>query len=172
MRRIFLALVLPLSLLLVAPATPAQAASVSFTDPAGDSDSAGSRLDILGVVLDNRDHRIVIETSYVRVSRGRLSVFLRARNTEGRRFHVVSLHHPNVQQDHNFLVDGKAGKEEVVPCAGLRVTWSAEADTSRISLPSKCFHNGNYGAVRIPFMFADADQAPDQRSQAEWVARG
>jgi hypothetical protein len=169
MRRLFIALVLPLSLLLVAPATPAQAASVSFTDPAGDSDSAGSRLDILGVVLDNRDHRIVVETSYARVSRGRLHVYLKARNTEGPLIRVVSLHHPNVQQDHNFLMDAK---ENRLPCAGLRVTWNAAADTSRVSLPSECFHNGNYGAVRIPFMFADADRAPDGSNQSEWVARG
>ena len=168
MRRLLTALVLPLTLLLVAPGAPAQAAAVSFTDPAGDG-AAGPRLDITDVVVRNRDHRIVVETSYVRVSRGDLVVFLPARGTRGS-IRVVSLHRP-AGQDKNFVLG--QGKD----CAGLRVTWDAEADTSLVSLPSRCFHGGDYGAVRTWLLTeesggSDADFAPARPKQADWVARG
>jgi hypothetical protein len=173
MRRLFTALILPLSLLLVAPGAPAQAASTSFTDPAGDG-AAGPRLDITDGVLRNRDHRIVVETSYVRVSRGDLIVFLQARGMKGV-VRVVSLHHP-AGADDNFLLN-QAGERR--DCAGLRVTWDAAADTSRASLPSSCFRNGNYGAVRTKVLTeigADADLAPKGPRGGflwtDWAARG
>src|ERR1700754_2996686 len=168
MRRLCLALVLPLSLLLVALATPAQAASIGFTDPAGDGE-AGPRLDITDVVVHNRDHRIVVETSYAQVSRGHLVVFLHARGTRGS-IRVVSLHRP-AGEDNNFVLGQRKD------CAGLRVMWDAEADTSRVSLPSRCLHGGDYGAVRAWLLTeessgSDADFAPARPKQADWVARG
>ncbi|MGH3336602.1 MAG: hypothetical protein ACRDOZ_12325 [Nocardioides sp.] len=173
MRRLFTALVLPLSLLLFAPAAPAQAASVGFTDPAGDG-AAGPRLDITDGVLRNRDHRIVVETSYARVSRGDLIVFLQARGTTGS-VRAVSLHHP-AGEDDNFLLN-RAGERQ--DCAGLRVTWDAEADTSLVSLPSRCFRGGDYGAVRTKVLTeigADADLAPNGPkggfAWTDWAARG
>jgi hypothetical protein len=173
MRRLFTALVLPLTLLLVAPGAPAQAASTSFTDPAGDG-AAGPRLDIVDGVLRNRDHRIVVETSYVRVSRGDLIVFLRARRTKGA-LRIVSEHHP-AGADDNYLLN-RAGERR--DCAGLRVTWNAEADTSQASLPSRCFLKGNYGAVRTVVLTEigpDADFAPKGPRGGfrwtDWAARG
>jgi hypothetical protein len=173
MRRLFAVLVLPLSLLLVIPAAPAQAASVGFTDPRGDG-AAGPRLDITGGALRNRDHRIVVETSYAQVSRGDLIVFLQARGTTGS-VRVVSLHRP-AGEDDNFLLDRAGQRRE---CAGLTVMWDAEADTSRVSLPARCFHEGNYGAVRTKVLTeigADADLAPNGPrggfAWTDWAARG
>ena len=173
MRRLLTALALPLALLLVAPAAPAQAAGVSFTDPAGDG-AAGPRLDIIDGVLRNRDHHIVVDTSYVRVARGDLIVFLQARGTKGG-IRVVSLHHP-AGQDDNFILN-RAGERK--DCAGLRVTWNAEADTSRVSLPSLCFRGGDFGAVRTKVLTeigADADLAPNGPRGGfvwtRWAARG
>jgi hypothetical protein len=171
MRRLLTALVLPVTLLLIAPTTPAQAASVSFNDPTGDGE-AGAVLDITGGVLRNRDHRIVVETSYARVGRGALIVFLQARGVEGT-IRVVSRHHP-AGEDESFLLDRASNR---LPCPRLTVTWDAEADTSRVKLPSRCFRNGDYGAVRTFLLTevdggSDADIAPNQRTRAEWVARG
>jgi hypothetical protein len=171
--RLTLSALIASALLTVGLAAPAQAASVSFTDPAGDG-AAGPRLDITDGALRNRDHRIVVETSYVRVSRGDLIVFLQARGTKGS-VRVVSLHHP-AGEDDNFLLN-RAGERR--DCAGLRVTWDAAADTSRASLPSSCFQNGNYGAVRIKVLTeigADADLAPKGPRGGfrwtDWAARG
>ena len=170
MRRLLTALALPLTLLLVAPPAPAQAASVGITDPAGDG-MAGQRLDITSGVLRNRDRRILVETSYTRVSRGALIVFLQARKVKGT-IRVVSRHRP--ARDTIFLLN-RVGKR--VDCAGLRVNWDDGTDTSRVSLPSRCFHGGDYGSLRM-FLLAevnggeDADFAPERRSQSEWVARG
>jgi hypothetical protein len=171
--RLTLSALIASALLTVGLAAPAQAASVSFTDPAGDG-AAGPRLDITDGALRNRDHRIVVETSYVRVSRGDLIVFLQARGTKGF-VRVVSEHHP-AGADNNFLLN-RAGERR--DCAGLRVTWDAAADTSRASLPSSCFQNGNYGAVRIKVLTeigADADLAPKGPRGGfrwtDWAARG
>jgi hypothetical protein len=171
--RLSLSALIASALLTVGLAAPAQAASVSFTDPAGDG-AAGPRLDITDGALRNRDHRIVVETSYVRVSRGDLIVFLQARGTKGF-VRVVSEHHP-AGADNNFLLN-RAGERR--DCAGLRVTWDAAADTSRASLPSSCFQNGNYGAVRIKVLTeigADADLAPKGPRGGfrwtDWAARG
>jgi hypothetical protein len=171
--RLTLSALIASALLTVGLPAPAQAASVSFTDPAGDG-AAGPRLDITDGALRNRDHRIVVETSYVRVSRGDLIVFLQARGTKGS-VRVVSLHHP-AGEDDNFLLN-RAGERR--DCAGLRVTWDAAADTSRASLPSSCFQNGNYGAVRIKVLTeigADADLAPKGPRGGfrwtDWAARG
>ena len=173
MRRLLTALLLPLTLLLVAPGAPARAAAVGFTDPAGDG-AAGPRLDIIDGVLHNRDHRIVVETSYVRVSRGDLIVFLRARGTKGP-VRVVSQHHP-AGEDNNFMLNRAGARRD---CAGLSVTWNAEADTSQVSLPSRCFDKGNYGALRTVVLTeigADADFAPKGPrggfAWTDWVARG
>jgi hypothetical protein len=175
MRRLLTALALPLTLLLVAPAAPAQAARVAITDLAGDG-GAGPRLDILDAVLRNRDHRIVVETSYARVSRGDLIVFLQARGHKGR-FRILSLHHP-AGEDRNFLINGTGRRPD---CPGLRITWDAEADTSRVDLPSSCFRGGDYGAVRGFLLTevgggSDADLAPNESRRGipwtDWVARG
>jgi hypothetical protein len=173
MRRTLSVLITTTALLTVGLAAPAQAASVSFTDPAGDG-AAGPRLDITDGVLRNRDHRIVVETSYVRVSRGDLIVFLQARGTTGG-VRVVSLHHP-AGEDDNFLLNRAGQRRE---CAGLRVTWDAEADTSLVSLPSRCFRGGDYGAVRTKVLTeigADADLAPNGPrggfAWTDWAARG
>jgi hypothetical protein len=173
MRRTLSALTTATALLTVGLAAPAQAASVSFTDPAGDG-AAGRRLDITDGILRNQDHRIVVETSYARVSRGDLIVFLQARGTRGS-VRIVSLHHP-AGEDDNFLLNRAGERQE---CAGLRVTWDAEADTSRASLPSTCFHRGDYGAVRTEVLTeigADADFAPKGPNGGvkwtDWAARG
>ena len=171
MRRLLTALALPVSLLLISSAAPAQAASTSFTDPAGDGD-AGARLDITDSVLRNRDRQIVVETSYVQVSRGALIVFLQARNVKGT-IRVVSRHRPH-GEDVIFLLNRRGQRQE---CAGLRLNWDAAADTSRMRLPSHCFHAGDYGALRMFLLTevnggSDADFAPGRRSQSEWVARG
>jgi hypothetical protein len=172
MRRTLSVLITATALLTVGLAAPAQAASLRFTDPAGDG-AAGPRLDITDGVLRNQDHRIVVETSYARVSRGDLIVFLQSRGTRGIR--VVSEHHP-AGQDDNFLLDRTGERRD---CAGLRVTWDAQADTSLVSLPSRCFHSGNYGAVRTKVLTeigADADLAPNGPRGGfpwtDWAARG
>ena len=156
-------------------AATAHAAQATFIDPAGDG-AKGDRLDITAATVRNDDRRIVVTTSYVRVARGDLIVFLKARGIPGG-LRVVSEHRP-AGEDRTYLLDRRGDEQE---CGGLRVTWDALEDTSRVRLPSACFHDGDYGAVRIALLTeigaADVDIAPDADAGnglgwSRWVARG
>jgi hypothetical protein len=173
--RLTLSALIATALLTVGLLAPAQAASARFTDPAGDG-AAGARLDITDGVLRNHDRRIVVETSYARVSRGTLVVFLQSRGQAGV-WRIVSQHRP-AGQDQTFLLDRTGQRRE---CARLSVTWDDEADTSRALLPSRCFLGGNDGAVRTTLLTevdggSDADFAPNDGPGGlrwtEWTARG
>ena len=65
------------------------------------------------------------------------------------------------------------------PCRGLTVTWDHEADVVKVRLPSRCFREGDYGAVRVKVITeigSDADLAPkDADGDWRWtdhVSRG
>ena len=93
---------------------------------------------------------------------------------------VASRHRPE-RGDRNF-VRSSEGEQK---CNGLRVVWDHDADTARVRLPSKCFEDGDYGAVRfrvITEIGSDADWAPQESADAEndtprwawsdWTPRG
>ena len=157
MRRLKPSLVLTAVLLLTSFA-PAHAATLTVTDPAGDGQK-GRRLDITSIDVRNRDHAVVTDVAFVRAAAGDLAIYYGARG-DSRSDHVlvVSKHRPSRGDVNSVRTVG--GTQE---CDGLKVTWDHEADTARVRLPSTCFRDGDYGAVRIRLIAeigSHADYAP------------
>ncbi len=160
-------------------ATPVLADALAVDDPAGDG-LKGKKLDITSLRLSNRDHAIVVEVSFVRAAAGDLGIWLHARGTKRNEVALVgSIHRPK-RGDRNFVRTADGEQQ----CKGLRVTWDHEADTAWVRLPSRCFEDGDYGAVRtriITEIGSDADVAPEasggsdaelQWAWSTWTDRG
>jgi hypothetical protein len=143
---------------LSAPA--AQAETVRADDPAGDG-LKGRRLDVTSVQVDNRDHAMVVTVDFVRAAYGDLGIRLATRSDRLRDMAGVFARHW-ARGDHVELgtVDGTQ------PCPGLTADWDDEAESATVRVPSRCFRDGGYGAVRIKVITeigSDADLAPDGR---------
>jgi hypothetical protein len=172
MRRFLTALVLPLTLLLVAPGAPAQAARVTVSDPAGDAPLR--RLDFTDITVRNKDHALVVDLSFVQVSRGFLLIEFKDRT--GHRALIRSLHRPH-RGDVNEFGTRRGGFQD---CPGLRVTWDQVQDTAQVRMPSSCYRDGNFGALSTRFFTEvgqDNDFAPNGTNGARWhwsrwIARG
>jgi len=151
--------------------SPAQAAELEISDPAGDAPTA--RLDITTVSVRNNDHAVVIDTAFVKVATGFFLIQLVDR--DGNRADIGSFHRPR-GNDKNILTVGN----KVRTCKGLRVSWDHEADTARVRLPSKCYLGGDYGAIRTRLfteVVEDNDFAPNGQNGgrwqwSEWISRG
>lgn len=160
-------------------ASPALAQRLTVSDPAGDATARG--LDVTSATVRNRDYRIVTKVAFVRARPGDLIVSIDRR--KGRGLRMVSQYRPNART-RNYLVEGAftdkvpANTVRRVACRGFRVRWNAEEDTARMVLPARCFHRGNYGAIRFALLTenargaGDADFAPDAANASPWVARG
>ena len=146
-------------------ASPATAEQVTATDPAGDG-AHGQRLDITSIQVKNRDHAIVTVISFARATRGDLGVRFQTRDDRRREWAVVFTRH-RFRGDRTSY--GQYG--ELQPCRGLTVVWDHEADTARVRLPSRCFREGDYGAVHVKAITelgSDADLAP-KNAAGRWV---
>jgi hypothetical protein len=172
MRRLFPALVLPLTLLLVALGAPAQAARMGVNDPAGDAPMR--RLDFTHITVRNTDRALVVDLSFVRVSRGFLLIEFKDR--AGHLALIRSQHRPQQGDVNEF----GTLRGELQDCPGLRVTWDHELETAQVRLPSSCYRGGNYGALATRFFTEvgqDNDFAPNGKNGARWrwsrwIARG
>jgi hypothetical protein len=172
MRRLVTALVLLLTLLLVALAAPAEAARIGVNDPAGDAPMR--RLDFTHITVRNTDHALVVDISFVRASRGFLLIEFKDR--AGHLALIRSQHRPQ-RGDVNEFGTLRGGFQD---CPGLRVTWDHEQDAAHVRLPSRCYRDGNYGALATRFFTEvgqDNDFAPNGKNGARWhwsrwIARG
>ena len=172
MRRTLLALTTVAALLFVGLAAPAEAARVTVSDPAGDAPLR--RLDFTEITVRNRDHALVIDISFDRVSGGFLLIEFKDR--AGHLALIRSQHRPQ-RGDINEFATRQGGFQD---CAGLQVTWNHTQDTAQVRLPSSCYRDGNYGALSTRFfteLGQDNDFAPNGHNGArwrwsEWVARG
>lgn len=166
-----LALVLVGLLLLVTAA--AHARMTTTTDEAGDGQH-GRALDITSVKLDNREHAIVATIKMVRATRGDLYVFLWARGEAPDQVtRVQSRHRARGNRNTVATIDGTQ------TCPRLKVTWNHEIDRAKIRVPSGCFSEGDYRAVRaraITEIGSDADYAPKTETGdwgwTRWTRRG
>jgi hypothetical protein len=164
-------------LLLAAPAANAQ--SLSVDDPTGDAPAG--ELDLTRVTVQNRDHRVVATVETADLTKGSVIVSLDRRKGAGVRL-VTTRRADGTVKAHlyagAFTDTGVPGT--VVPCPRYRATWDDDADSVTLSMPSRCWNGGDYGALRFAALTekagADSDSAPtttdgDNASSA-WVARG
>jgi hypothetical protein len=143
-------------------AAPAQAQSLRFTDPVGDTPGHG--MDIVAATIRNGDRGVSTTVWFEQVMRGELIIGLRSHTGTTT---VVSQHRPQ-RTDRSFLVT-----DEKSPCRGLRVDWDHAADKATVRVPSRCLDEGNYGALRAFVLTeddrrsGDIDLAPESADR-EW----
>src|SRR6478735_7273937 len=135
-------------------AGPVGAQSIVVGEDAGD---ASGPLDVTRVMVDNGDDAIVTAVRFVGGSRGNLVVSIDQRGGPGVRLiseHRRTGHTTNVELGRAFSDHG--GSPARIPCPGFRVTWSADAPTVRLRMPSTCLDGGDYGAIRFVVLTEDA----------------
>ena len=165
-------------LLLAAPAANAQ--SLAITDPVGDAPAG--ELDLTRVSVENRDHRVVARVTTADLTKGAVIVSVDRRNGTGVRL-VTSRRADgtvNARVYAGAFTDAESDIGGVVPCPRYRVAWDDDTSTVTLSMPSRCWNGGDYGALRFAALTekqgADSDYAPTDRdgdlSSSAWVARG
>ena len=165
-------------LLLTAPA--ADARSLSVDDPAGDAPTG--QLDITQVTVENRDRRVRATVTTAELTRGSVIVSVDRRGGTGVR--LVSSRRAdgteNARVYSGAFTDGDGIDPVVVPCPRFRVVWDDDTDSVVLSMPSRCWNGGDYGALRFSALTekagADSDLAPSTAdgdvASSAWVARG
>ncbi|NPC96618.1 hypothetical protein [Nocardioides sp. zg-DK7169] len=165
----------------IAAAPSAHAAQLVVVDPAGDT--AKKKLDITRVTFRNLDRRIVARVEFAREASGELVVSVGPRKDTGIRLvaertrdgFVRSSVLPGAFTDPDPEGGGVAGPT----CSDIRVRW--RETVARLALPSRCLHDGDYGALRFAVLTEkggrDADYAPGAADGSDvgvtgWVARG
>ncbi|MCM3516522.1 hypothetical protein [Nocardioides sp. P86] len=158
---------------------PASAVTVVVTDPTGDAGGV-KRLDVTRVKVANDDRRVVVRTTFAADRSGVLVVSLDPRGDTGLRLVARKNGSGDVSAE---VVEGaftdREPTEAPLECDGLRLRWAD--DVARLSMPSTCLHDGDYGAVRFSVLTeraggGDSDEAP-QTAQGEigssvWIPRG
>lgn len=153
-------------------AAPAHAATTVLTDPADDV-GGGVRLDVTRAALHNDDRAVVARVAFAEDVRGDLIVSLDPRGDTGVRLVASKSRDGSVSSQllaGAFTDRGAVGEDP--ECRGLRVSWTD--DVARLRMPSRCLHEGDYGAVRFSVLTEnrnDSDLAPD-RGSSDWVPRG
>ena len=161
-------LLLPLGI-----AVPAQAATETISDPAGDAGGA-QRLDMVEVRVSNLDDRVTARVDFARERAGDLIVSIDPRGGQGVR--LVAQRRRDGSVTGRVLTGAfidRSAPDRDVRCAGFRVRW--RGDSVRLDLPSTCLGGGNYGAIRFAALTengSDSDAAPGRPGSAEWIARG
>jgi hypothetical protein len=169
--------------LLLAAAPAADAQTLTVDDPAGDA--WNGHLDVTSATVMNRDHRVIAHVTTTELTSGAVIVSVDRRNGEGLRL-VTSRRADGTVNARVYsgaftdsVTDGDL-TSTVVPCRRYRVAWDDDTETVTLSMPSRCWNGGNYGALRFAVLTekqgADSDAAPttadgDNTSSA-WVARG
>ena len=136
--------------------------------------SRNEKLDITSIKVANRDHAIVSTVTFVRAVRGDLGIRYWARGEKRRDMALVfNKHRPRGDNTSLLTIDGEES------CRALTVTWDHEADVVKVRLPSRCFREGDYGAVRVKVITeigSDADFAPKDADGdwrwTDWISRG
>ena len=130
---------------------PALAQEAVLTDPAGDARNEG--LDFVRVKLSSLDHRIVVRARFVKAKRGDVIVAIQPPGDRGVR--LVSEYRPK-GTTRNFVLAGGFRARGTGPtqlaCPGFKVVWRPAKELARMSLPSTCLNDGDYGAVRFTFL--------------------
>jgi hypothetical protein len=155
-------LIVPIAVAWTCFATPAQAEQITVDDPAGDG-LKGRALDITGFRLANNDRAIVVAISFVRTAYG--DVGLRLVDRTGAAVVVLNTHRATGD---TVTVWSEEGEQR---CPNVRVRWNDDTDGVRLRLPSGCYQDGDYGAVRakvIAEIGSDADFAP-KSANGRWV---
>ena len=157
-------------------ADPATAQQLTVHDPAGDAVDHG--LDLTRITVRNLDHKVVAKVHFVESVRGNLIISLDPRHATGLR--MVSEYRPT-GHTRNLVVPGaftdKHGGEQPAPtrCKGFTVAWSAARPMATLSMPSRCLHRGNFGALRFAALTEkgpDSDYAPGESGSSAWIPRG
>jgi hypothetical protein len=162
-------------LLLAAPAAHAQ--RIALDDPVGDA--SNGKLDITRVSLANRDYRLVAKVRLAEMERGRVIVSVDRRRGKGIRL----VAHRRADDSVRARVLAGAFTDRVrgsdFTCGRFAVTWDEDASRVTLRLPSRCWNDGDYGAVRYAVLTerpGDSDWAPATDDggigTSPWVARG
>jgi hypothetical protein len=167
------AVVLGLTVALMAVAAPAQAQQITVSDPAGDTTGRG--LDIVSAKIRNRDHALVTKVRFAKDIRGTFIEAIRLRH--GHLFALV-IEHRKTGADTIHLISRQSGE---LQCANMTSTWDRPAARVRLRLPSSCLDEGNYGALRVWLLSekrngSDVDLAPTNADESirftSWIPRG
>jgi hypothetical protein len=160
---------------LLATATSASAAELRLADPAGDAPRG--QLDIISVTLDSRERAVVARVDLVDVVRGDVILSVDRRGGQGvlmvteRRSDGTT----KSQLRAGAFTDTRGGGP--LRCRGFSATWDEKDAVVTFRLPSRCWADGDYGAVRFTALTerggGDSDLAPDEgREASRWIARG
>lgn len=171
--------VVPSALSLLVLACPASyAQSLTLDDPTGDAPAG--ELDITSATVMNRDHRVIAQVTTADLTRGHVIVSLDRRSGEGVR--LVSSRRADGTVNGRILAGAFTDRTDggVVPCRGYDVRWDDDTEAVTLSMPSRCWNSGDFGALRFVVLSeasgGDSDLAPQTedggfRSSA-WVPRG
>ena len=160
---LLIGLILPVSI--AVGAQTAQAATLTFTDPSGDTSRAG--LDLVSATLDNADYTASIDINFKAHKSGTTVVGLRARGRGTLR--IANLHNAD-GRDRTFLLNN-SGR---IACDGLSANWREKSAALHIEVPSSCLWQGNYGAIR-PWLLTEGLKSGsdvDYAATDAWTPRG
>ena len=155
----------------------AYGATITLDDPQGDAGGA-RRLDVTSVRVANNDDRVVVRVVFASDVPGDLIVSIDPRGARGLRL---------VAQKRAGQGGGGRVSSQIVPyaftdmtsrispvtCDGYRLRWSGTV--VRLTMPSTCLHDGDYGAIRVAVLTengSDSDFAPETKKGTGWIARG
>lgn len=167
-------LLAPLTLL----AGPAQAQTLGIADPADDATNRG--LDFTRVTVANRDRVLVVRAMFVQARRGDVIISIDPRGRGGLR--LISEYRPG-RAAKNYVLPGAFSDRghlgKPVTCTQLKVKWRPAKGVVRLSLPSRCLQDGDFGAIRFAFLSergSDTDYGPeggrDGIGTSAWIPRG
>jgi hypothetical protein len=153
---LLLSLLLGLSLV-VGGAGSADAQTVHFRDPAGDGQK-GRALDITGMTVSNRPHRVIVVLTFRRVTIGDLGVRFKRAGQKNAFAGVGSFHN---RPHHTWSkVFSRTGVRPGHQC----VHWLPQRKQVRIVLPSRWLDHGHFHALRMQVITeigSDADYLPN-----------
>jgi len=168
MRRFQAIIAAGLTLGLVALAAPAQAESLTFTDPLGDNEYGG--LDITGATMKNEQHAFTGKITFASNVKGHVYLVFRT----GTAWELIVYHNRLARKDSAYLIDGFS---RPVPCDGLSHVWHTATDALTLRVPSSCLNEGTYGDIEARILTDgpygdDSDHAPDGGGFTPWIPRG
>jgi hypothetical protein len=168
MRRIQAFIATGLTLGLVALATPAQAQSITFTDPRGDNEYGG--LDIIGGKLSNRTNTFTARIGFAANEKG--DVILEMFFPDSTEYDLVVQHTKRPGSDRAYL---HKYNEPPVQCDGLSHVWNGSAVTFTLRIPASCMNDGTYDEIHAAILtegYAGDDSDHALGGDSPWIPRG